>query len=680
MKIFSAAAVIFPEIEPATDPPPLISGLGSGLELTFQKFANDLRAYQLVDSLSKAMFDNFVGLIVDSSNNLIPQGQSLYQIIIDKYNQIDGTHDVQKLYAFHLYLYVTLYHFAVWYCHERLIDPINAGLLNDTIRNYVKNEIQPKYYSGGISVAPEFFAANQFQNAFAIDGWLSQMCGPGRLGALRTADTTGDFTYLLKSGRKLTASEAAEGKTARRDIIQDFRSTLATLIDDSVKKFLVSLAAGSSATGDTLLRGYGEFRQYAVGDGSNTKSMFRQNDYGLLFFDYELVDIDDPNNLCAANRKPLPLFDSRDTGETSACFLYYGLDSTFPILGLLSPQVEFHQYADGVEMSPGTGNYVLNALSPTNYLLSGMGNNGGDLRPGDFVQRPDTVSFELRSSALIVPNDPQFLNFGPEEMVYIVFKNKIVSPRLQSSAATIKLTTQWLLPDNEFRKTPADIEAKVFDGQAQQLSALVAALALDTAFEVDASIEGLGIGRRLEKPRAGTGGLEVERAADQTDKGLPGIPAYDGLRYAHGRLWWLPSQIGTGGWLFFSVVAFVSPLRCTWEGSLQPATELNTKIKPYVPWDNQNRPSYNCVLSSFRAFALFEAMIEKILFVAFTSNDVDTAAYGRIATTLNTYLSNEARVKVLLPTGRLMTRKVAVTGGTIDEVIKLDQAFIDQFH
>jgi hypothetical protein len=218
----------------------------------------------------------------------------------------------------------------------------------------------------------------------------------------------------------------------------------------------------------------------------------------------------------------------------------------------------------------------------------------------------------------------------------------------------------------------------VFSGQDQGLASLVLALAADSGFEVYASIEGLGIGRKLNEPRADTGGLQLERASDQSDKPPPGKPAYVALRYAHGWLKWYPDASGVGGWLIFYVTAFVSPLRCTWEGSLQPAAELDTKIKPYVPWDNQNRPSYNCALSSFRAFALFEAMIEKILFVAL--KNVDATAYGHIATTLNTYLSNEARVKVLLPTGRLMTRKVAVTGGTIDEVIKLDQAFIDQFH
>jgi hypothetical protein len=173
--------------------------------------------------------------------------------------------------------------------------------------------------------------------------------------------------------------------------------------------------------------------------------------------------------------------------------------------------------------------------------------------------------------------------------------------------------------------------------------------------------------------------LELERDLNQSDTASAGS-GYGDLRYAHGRLQWYPDPRGSGGWLVFYVTAFVSPLRCTWAGSLQPAQELEDNIKPYVTSDASNQPSYNCVLSSFRAFALFEAMIERILFEAFNSNSVDTATYNRISATLNTYLDNEARVNVLLPTNRLMTKKIMVAGQQVDQVIWLNRAFIDQFH
>ena len=669
MKIFSAAGLIFPEIKPAGQtPPPLISSFGTPVRsLDFENFVTFVQGKQ-TDSLTKAMYDNFISLIVNSAGELHPT-KTLNQIIIDTYGSIQASDDVDKLYRFHLYLYISLYFFAAWQCKREPGQTKDVTILPSDIRDYVQAELGSRYYAGGISIDPSFFGTTNFQDAFTIDGWLRDMVEGDRLGALKESDGGSGFKYLRGPGGKKKPIDTAIAKQARTEIVRDFRRTINQLIDTDIKKFLVSLASGGSATGELLLHGYGQFRQFAVGDGSDTKAMFGEPDYGLLFFDYELVDIDDPNNLCKTQILQIPLMDRRDEADTSVCFLYYGLNGSFSS-GPSSPQIVFHQYRDG-KILGDTGNYVLEALNPGSHQLTGMAGFGDAIQLKSFAEAPSELKCDLKSDS-----GPQ-----PEEMIYIVFKHKIVNPRRQSTStqvSPIALTCEWKLPDNQFRKTSADIQNEIFAGQAQELASLVAALAADQSFEVYASIEGRGIGRKLDAPLPGTSGLKLERDPDQTDK--PPGPGYAELRYAHGRLQWYPGSSGSGGWLIFYVTAFVSPLRCTWEDSLQPAQELEDKIKPYVTRDASDQPVYNCVLSSFRALSLFEAMIERILFEAFNSDAVNTAAYNNISTTLNTYLDNEARVNVLLPTNRLMTKKTLVAGQQVEEVIWLNRTFVDQFH
>lgn len=665
MKIFSPAGVIFPEIEPAgTPPPPIIFGLGTLMDNpSFKDFVRFVKTMQ-ADSLTKAMYESFIQLIVDSAGTLDPT-KTLNQIILEKYRSIEASGDVSKLYQFHLYLYISLYFFAAWHCKEYGEPQGAATILKSDIRDYVQAELGSRYYSGGISIDPGFFGESKFRDAFAIDGWLSDMVGPNRLGGLKEKDSAGVFKYLVgPSGQREPIADAVATR-ARTEIVRDFRRTINKLIDTDIKKFLVSLAAGGSATGDLLLHGYGQFRQFAVGNGSDTIAMFGVKDYGLLFFDYELVDIDDPLNLSKTKIAEVPLLDRRDAPDTSICFLYYGLN--VPYAAEEAPKIVFHRYGDAVDLPKDTGNYLLKARTPATHRLDGMHDSGEAIQLSSFAPPPNVLTCDLESSS----------GSEHEEMIYIVFKNKILDPRRSSVLNPLALTCKWKLPDNEFRKTSADIQTEVFAGQAQNLASLVTALAADQSFEVYASIEGLGIGRKLDAPRPGTGGLELERDADQTDR--PPGAGYSDLRYAHGRLQWYPAAVGSGGWLVFYVTGFVSPLRCTWEGSLQPAQELEDNIKPYVTRDASHQPSYNCVLSSFRAFVLFEAMIERI-FEAFNSSSVDTATYDRISATLNTYLDNEARVNVLLPTNRLMSKKVMVSGQSVDQVIWLNRAFIDQFH
>jgi hypothetical protein len=681
MKIFSAASVVFPDIKPASlSPPAIISGVGDDkASLPFEGFVEFAKGKQS-DSLTKAMYESFLSLIVDNLGKLDP-GKMLNQIIIDTYQSIEASGDVYKLYRFHLYLYVSLYFFAARECKRIRNEVQDVTILPKDIRDYVQAELSSRYYTGGISIDPSFFGKDYFKDAFTIDGQLIQMVGDDRLGKLKEPGGGSGFKYLRGPGSKNKAIDNKAAKLARTEIVQDFRSTISKLIDTEIKKFLVKLAAGGSATGDLLLRGYGQFRQFAVGNGGTTVAMFGETDYGLLFLDYELVDIDATElsgNLCKAviggddGKSPkVDLLDRRDEVGTSICFLYYGLNAPFTS-GPISPKIVLHPYRDGVDLGK-SGDYVLEALgaSPNSHKPSGMENLGDAIQLDNFLEPPSELKCDLKSDS----------SSDPEEMIYVVFKHKIVHPRRQPSStqvSSIVLKCEWTLSDNQFRKTPADIQSQIFAGQAPELASLVAALAADQSFEVYASIEGRGIGRKLNAALPGTSGLLLERDSDQRDK--PPGAGYGDLRYAHGRLHWYSDPSGSGGWLIFYVAGFVSPLRCTWEDSLQPAQELEDNIEPYVTKDSSGRPSYNCVLSSFRALSLFEAMIERILFEAFNSNSVDTAAYNRISTTLNTYLDNEARVSVLLPTNRLMTKKTLLAGQQVEEVIWLKRASVDQFH
>ena len=132
--------------------------------------------------------------------------------------------------------------------------------------------------------------------------------------------------------------------------------------------------------------------------------------------------------------------------------------------------------------------------------------------------------------------------------------------------------------------------------------------------------------------------------------------SYTVRRYCHGRIYWSPSTC----LLWFTAEGFVSPLRCTWDSHLVATGNrtLQGTFGQYLLPTSQ--PSYNCVLSAFRAFSICEAMIQAMTTKAAqmaSAGDITTAQKDTLIANLNAHLTQQAVGHIQTPGGANLMRR-----------------------
>ncbi len=471
----------------------------------------------------------------------------------------------------------------------------------------------------------------------------SFLVGQG-MSATDALDVRSDWFVLESTLESLRTGFDLKFGTLGRVNLKAFRNALAKMVQLDVKSILRTLVRTapnggpelSSSEKRSLLDGYGEFNLFGFGNGSDTTGMFGLKNYGLLFFDYEIVEPDGMYKLTLVD----PLLAVGRRAHT-ACIFYLGLDRDYTA-DPLDP-------GPSVEITDGSTRKVFHAQDNRSYELS-----------------PPVSAFRLSSIPGATFMDltlrtNRYLNNGTdrltgshkdeiEEIVFIVFRHAIGSP----SASHISLQSERTYGvDNAFGILDTEFEPFVSVGlTAKTVEDLVALLVADPSFEIQSYAIGKGIGMAAKDPALPGCDFSRRPNAEQID----GPPASEGvaLRYSFGTVDYYADQVPPV--LRLDTVGFVSPVVCTWfeflllpDGTTKAASLLQSEVGVHLGTKTGKAVSYNCALSAFRAFGMLEGMINRI--IARAEATVPAAKAKVLREKLEKHLQVQAYARLTLPNG-----------------------------
>lgn len=646
MLILDGPDMTFAELDPrdAAPAPPLAS-IGTSppsIETLFQQFAGFVDGGPAA-SMRQAIYDKFIGMV--APGHVLPAGKTLYQAIAEKYAELEfdamgGTlADKDKFFRFSMFLYITLYHFSIWYA-QRLGSGI-GGILPSIYYDHIRKNISKTYFAGGIRASKSVLNSTFFPTAFKMNGTLVAMhdC----FNTLGDRNFLGRYSNIIKKNGTTATLTTREYLDFRHDLVAEIRRQCAALIEEDVRIFLGKMLDQFPGVGERMLRGFASMDIYAVGNGGTTTGFLGQLNYGILFMKYE------PNRTrndmlfpASPAQLAIPLIASDDKDGVATIY-YIGLEDDQ--VSATAPRVDLIGYRGSKTVNDHPDNNTLTAIDGGKYQCArGLLFPSETVAKSDLGDAVDMVSCDLHSSAT---NDQ-------EEMSYLIFRHHLSDPaRLPQP---ISLSTERFHTDNQYQtvlaaasgQTRAVVAPVSFNEPASVLTDVAIALATHGSFEFDAVIEGMGIGEALDAANYGKGSRKVGKADDQRD--LPDAAGYGVRRYGHA---WLEWHGGSGGWLMCHATGYASPLRCTWQQTMPAAQQvmLQTFFEDLVTHDIQDRPVYNCLLSAFRAFSIFHSVVVAL------SQALDALGTPGAATAkqkIVTYLETEAQVSVILPTGLKM--------------------------
>lgn len=653
MQTFSAAGLGFPKLKPVTVPTPPLATIGTSAGVPGHNLENEFKTFAIFakgrGSLASAVFDHFLAKVIDPATYTLPSGKGVYEAIADQYalmksTAATGSHpDKLSFFNYALYMYIGIFHFSVWYCEKT--SPSKE--LRPVYKDHIKSEVLTKRFTGDLHLDADFVKTPSFDDIFKLNNSLLQMYS--NLNHLVDDDNKnvlGRYKNIISKNGFAAKLDDSKAKQFRLDVMDFVRAECFDIIDRDVKQFVAKIADASVTVGEEIINGYGEIDYLSVGEGSTTHGLFGSIDYALLFMRYSLQNVDHVPGKRKVTGLPLLNASSKNTAAT---ILYFGLEKDDDS-ETSAPQVQLNGFLDGKAYSDHPTGSTLFAHKKLGHVLARGGNLPAEaILLTDLGPLTDQIKCDFSSAV------------SAEEMTFLIFKHCLSHPGKEPlPAPPIFLSTDRPHVDNEYQKllspasgtTAAVVEPAVFAQPQAELAKLAATLAADTGFEFDVVIEGLGVGEKLSVGSYGKGGRALTKADDQSDR--PPGAGYEPLRHDYGWFEWFPGSGGKPGWLTGHVTGFVSPLRCTFEKYFTPAkkTLLDTEFKHRMVKDKQGRPIYNCLLSAFRAFSLFHAMVEQL------SKEFDalgTPAAAAAKQKIVDYLKNEASVEVVLPTGMKMS-------------------------
>jgi len=620
-----SANITFPTGTPPT-PPALISGLtAADLQLSFERFASFLYEHAsevstgpvLEDTLSAAIYVHFVSELIklDDATLLKPSriaeptvnprflpwrcelnigpNETLAQLIVRRYDEILAL-SPPNAYDFNLYLYIAFYQFVVWYCIEATGDHgphfprpgSSLGWRKRRLSSAIRDHVQ---------------ASITYRWPKRLTHWSSKALTGAKPDATGSKpDNIADFWYNCFNVEQTINGQIEAVKLAFKgvrgvnsdDLVKHIRSTIQSMVQSEVGMLVRTLVRPGPNVDQVLLNGYGEFFQYGLGDGGITKGMFGVDQYGLLFFDY--TQGDNWRWRLKNYREPYSLGPLLCEGykPDTLSFFYYGVNTTeAPPSIRLVPCDEQGREVPGEQLGQTNG-----PLEHTFSSSSAMDFSSVTL--DSWVVSPQEAKVELKTRY--------------EELVFVVFRHSLGR---RPAPPPISLAASWTYQDNDFAHSDEEILTLFADPVTKaKLRLLVDRLAENAAFDMDAEINGWGIGVLSADP-VQSGGA-VKRADTQIDTRFvaAGNPA---LRYSRVSVHWNTGP-KKGPWLWIIADGFASPLRCTWQEHLKPKdpalgpTFVENTIGPFVPPDGMGGRAWNCALSAFRAFGLFVAVIRRI--------------------------------------------------------------------
>jgi hypothetical protein len=652
------ASFSFDETLPPAPPPILSSLQDPELRIHFERFAAFLYQHKLTgreglpDALSGAIFDYCVSHLVQMSGTApvmvagncvlrppLPSTESLTALIVRRFEELRGVSPVTAN-QFQLYLYLAINYFFVWHCAENYCvsnSSITLPKVNvychqflQQIRDYVADYV--KYCWSGLQPPAT--------NTWFSETWFMRACMIECTASMILSDIRSTF-----SNSKYSWSSQADKVVAARAMAETLRRANLRFLDSETRAIVGRLVGQPSGAGTALVDGYQDFAMYGLGNGSGTTGLFGRENYGIGFFNYAYQFTGEPGQpngteILATRSVTLPMCKSDNDG---IAFFYFGLETPKPGEPLLpgqtlpEPSISL-TLLDTHGATLVTPAPLLCTQGPADYRFSGV--------PGSRVTPASLGTETVDSVEMVIRSDPPD---NPEEVVFIIFKNRIGEP------AAVSIEAEWRFNDNRFAGADA-LSGPVFSGQTLQdkLKTIVGDLVATANVDIQTFIQGYCVGESLNRA-ANAPGCDLRRAPIQTDTHHGG-PSYAALRYCHGRIFWSPStQL-----LWFTAEGFVSPLRCTWDSHLVPTGNLTLQgtfgqfLLPTA------QPSYNCVLSAFRAFSICEAMMQAVMDRAVEmafDGDITVAQANTLIASLTAHLTQAAIGHIQTPNGRPLMRR-----------------------
>ncbi|WP_031235518.1 hypothetical protein [Asticcacaulis sp. AC402] len=726
MPIFSTAAVDWSDFEPVPPQRTTFLAIESRIDLLFGEFAKFLRAKisrsvrndtdtaninqndELLDRINSIFF---VAMINDNAVPSDPNGGLiLVDGIADNNSFFDSINvyfsnlatDQQK-FLFQYYLYLGLYHFAVWYLCEKKccrnaavaykhVNWVNAKLalfdfamtanFNPSTPTGVAVRIKPSYDSQPVSLVYDPSSET------LLDGSTKKYNCPVRFHAFYSdvRDVVTDkVKWKLKCKRYDISSSFYESYYYRRCFspelyINDLISPncLGILTKPLLcSKFKVTRHTGSSRSPkekvDLAMEGIQVRRVMVEAFHDSITDIVEEEmqwlvsqlgpalseSYGSIRFygvgdgtetkglfgldNYGLCFVKYDLTADGAGVEPaianVNILMETDSPRTNASVLYYGLDNNFVSKRSEAPKISFTAVGIG-NISPASRQ----CLKPEMCFL--LKETDKKLPIGRYPDLPinfaDNNNKPMTLNAMLSSSGGQG---GLEELVYIIFK--------YSTPPVPVLVAENLFGTDDFRVDPASSLQFFTQGNAPQaLEAMILALkgANNFTFTVNSNLAGRGVGQKTPATGAINTVVSAEVQKDNKDNNDPA------LRRATASIYVSPDPAGLGMRISFDVAGYVSPSPCSWATwtslSHDQKQDAKTFFGDHLRKSENNEPIYNPALSAMRAFAMLDAVTGRIVAAAtamVANGDITAADLTIITNTLNAHVQTEAAARMSQP-------------------------------
>jgi hypothetical protein len=576
------------------------------------------------DPLCRDIFDNWLSIYFGSAPVHISIGADdacqllpAYASQTDLLNGMRAT--LRSAGTASLYGYVGLLQFTAWYF---LIGSRDGDHFNDHVKEYMSAQCLAwtwKSLLGRVTVDGNYVYSNwpaqvtntaRFLNSFPVRNLpLETMAGSGFLG---------DIAMLFNVRGAVVAGTK---HSANFSFLKFFRGLLEHMLQEEYLCVLETL-------GTDISKRVLDSNFFAVGTGTTTTGFFGtsgigQPRSGLVFFNYDLERLSDGPPYCRGKlTRDVPIWQAKADEEPPSFFIaQIGANwagSTVDVVIDGEPSLNSITIAEAPSAPPRP--LLLGSTNDARFTYD----QASRLLTVDRTSRKVELRFtSVRDPAVAPPLPPNY-----DEIAFLTFSFSPPTPPLPTIPANDpRLRVDYLFLDNEFAiPTSASLGFWTAAPQQAALNQIILKMRDDPAFTIAASIMGKGIGQRVDVFATDDFNSDLESAPDQADNEIPNNVALAnvGLRYAYGDAIWTTPTDGGPGVLNLCTEGFASPLRCTWAtwapfliprinlGGVTKASLLLGEIGQYLLQPLAPDPSYNVALSSFRAFGMLEAMINRL--------------------------------------------------------------------
>lgn len=498
----------------------------------------------------------------------------------------------------------------------------------DGFRKAVTDKVKWKLKCGGIEFSESFYSCIYYQRCFTPEMHINDLLSEKCLGVILQQNRwRGLFDISKYAGKGRTKKmpdpiSSTEAVRIFHKLVEAFHDAMIEIVDEELAWLVKGLDA-------TLRDSYKSIRHYGVGDGTPTKALFALPSYGLCFVRYVFDFSKDTPTIALVIPDIEILRAPADTANTNVSILYYGLDTT--LTDPLMPSIVLKGESSAGAPSPVTRH----CIAPNKCYLVQL--PGSSFTYDDKLISLQSMGGSQTSRVTATLSSSTFGLHNEEELVYIIFKNKIPRPSTPSAGM---LLAQKSFDSNGYQVSSTDSDQFFTGSDAQTLKNMLLALqgGNNFDFDVESDLIGCGLGRF-------TGNTDLWEMELPAENQLDGSAANDPqLRRAVGRVSLYYGSANAKMRIVFDVAGYVAPPACSWRTwtDWTPAQKslADLHIGAHLRHAG-NDPIYNPALSAMRAFGIFEGMVRRIIAFAQTmktAGDINAADLATITSKLTDHL------------------------------------------